>query len=284
MPSATTDDGRTLSWREAGSGPPLLCHPGGPGFSSLYFGELPELAAERTLLLLDPRGTGASDRPADPSAYDLEDYVADVEAVRERLGLERLDLLGHSHGGFVAMAWAGTFPGRVGRLVLASTAPRFTDAIRRVRQDRVASHRHEPYFEDALAALQDQQAGRYASDEELAALYERAGPVLAPLGEDIAPLADAFRAAGINADALKHFNERIAGAMDLRPELRRIDAPTLVIAGERDPFGGPTTDEIAEALPNPTVVTVAGADHFAFLEPGRRAPWSRAVLDFLAGP
>ena len=40
------------------------------------------------------------------------------------------------------------------------------------------------------------------------------------------------------------------------------------------------TDEIAEALPNPTVVTVPG-DHFAFLEPDNRAAWSRAILDFL---
>ena len=283
MPSVRTDDGRTLSWRELGSGPPLFCHPGGPGCSSLYFGGLPELAAERTLLLLDPRGTGDSDRPADPSAYDLEDYAADIEAVRGELGLERLDLLGHSHGGFVAMAWAGTHPDRVGRLVLAGTAPRFTDLIRGRRMERVASHQGRPYFADALAALQDQQAGSYSTDEELLALYERAGPLLAPVGEDITPVADAFRAAGINADALKHSNERVAGTMDLRPLLRRIEAPTLVIHGDRDPFGGATADEIADALPDPRVVTVPGGDHFAFLEPDSRAPWSRAVLDFLAG-
>jgi pimeloyl-ACP methyl ester carboxylesterase len=107
--------------------------------------------------------------------------------------------------------------------------------------------------------------------------------LLAPLGEDITPVADAFWASGINADAMKHFNERIASAMDLRPLPARIDAPTLVLAGERDAFGGPTVDEIAEALPNPTVVNVAGVDHFAFLEPAGRAPWSRALLDFLAG-
>lgn len=272
-----------LAWRELGSGPRLLCHPGGPGCSSLYFGELPQLAAERTLVLLDPRGTGYSDRPAETSAYDLEDYAGDIEAVRERLGLRRLDVLGHSHGGFVAMTWAATYPDRVRRLVLAGTAPRFTDVIRRLRQERVASHRGQRYFEDAVAALRDQQAGNYANDSELAALYERAGPVLAPVGEDIAPVADAFRAAGINADAMKHFNERIAGRMDLRPLLGSIKSPTLVIAGERDPFGGPTTDELAGALPNATVVTVAGADHFAFLEPENRAFWSRAVLDFLAG-
>jgi pimeloyl-ACP methyl ester carboxylesterase len=282
VPSVLTDDARTLAWRAIGSGPPLLLHPGGPGASSRYFGELPELAAARTLLLLDPRGTGQSDRPADPSAYDLEDYAADIEAVRAHLGLDGLDLLGHSHGGFVAMAWAGAHPDRVGRLVLAGTAPRFSDDIRRLRQARVAAHHDRPYFADALAALEDQQAGRYGSDEELVALYERAGPLLAPPDADITPVAAAFRAAGINADAMRHFNTRIAGAMDLRPALAAITAPTLVLAGEHDPFGGATAEEMAAALPDPTLVTIPGADHFPFLEPPHRAAWTRAVLDFLA--
>jgi proline iminopeptidase len=282
VPSLRTVDGRTLSWREVGSGSPLLCQPGGPGCSSRCFGALSDLAAERTLVLLDPRGTGDSDRPAEPSAYDLEDYAADLEAVLEHLGLERLDLLGHSHGGFVAITWGGAFPERVGRLVLAATAARFTDAIREARGERVASHRGRPYFEVAVAALRDQQAGNYTGDDELVALYERAGPLYAPVDVDITPVVDAFRRAGINADALKHFNERIAGGMDLRPQLARVEAPTLVLAGEHDPFGGPTADELAAVLPNATLVTVAGADHFAFLEPEGRASWSRAVLDFLA--
>ena len=105
--------------------------------------------------------------------------------------------------------------------------------------------------------------------------------MLAPLGHDITPVVDALRAAGINADALKHFNERIAGGMDLRPLLERIEAPTLVLAGDQDPFGGPTAEEIAGLLPDPTTATVPGADHFAFLEPDVRAAWSRPVLDFL---
>jgi pimeloyl-ACP methyl ester carboxylesterase len=282
MPSLRTEDGRTLSWREVGSGPALLLHPGGPGCSALHFGELPELAAERTLILLDPRGTGDSDRPADASGYALEDYAADVEAVREALGLERLDLLGHSHGGFVAMVWGGTYPERVGRLILANTTPRFTDAIRGLRMERVGLHQGQPYFQEAVGALQEQQAGNYATDGELVALYERAAPVLAPPGEDITPVFDAFRRSGINADALKHFNERIAGTMDLRPLLRRIEAPTLVLACEHDAFDA-STDEMAAELPNPTIATIPGADHFAYAEsPENRAAWSRAVLDFLA--
>jgi pimeloyl-ACP methyl ester carboxylesterase len=249
----------------------------------VYFGELPELAAERTLLMLDPRGTGASSTPAKASAYALEDYAADIEAVREHLGLQRLSLLGHSHGGFVAMTWAGSHPESVERLILAATATRFTEEIRRARAERVASHSGQPYFADAVAALEAQQAGEYSSDEQLMSLYERAGPLFAPPGEDVAPVIEALRAAGIKADAIKHFNENIAAGMDLRPLLGRIEAPTLVIAGERDAFGGPMTQEIARALPNATAVTIAGADHFPFLEPGHSAGWSRAVLDFLDG-
>jgi pimeloyl-ACP methyl ester carboxylesterase len=282
MPSLRTDDGRTLAWRQLGAGPVLVCHPGGPGGSSIYFGDLPLLAAQRTLVLLDPRGTGGSDRPADPGEYDLEDYVADIEALRVHLGLERIDLLGHSHGGFVAMAWAAEHPDRVDRLVLASTAPRFTDVIRGRRAERVASHQGQPYFADALAALQRQQAGEYTSDAELAALLERAGPLFAPVGADTGVMAGVLSSSGITADAIKHFNERIAATMDLRPGLGRVQAPTLVIAGEDDAFGGATQEDIAAALPRATLVTLPGADHFVFLEPEHAPAFERAVLDFLA--
>ena len=121
----TTRDGRKLGYRQLGNGPVLVCHPGGPGFSSLYFGDLAGLWERYTLVLLNPRGTGGSDKPADTRAYQIDDYVDDVEALREHLGLERVMLLGHSHGGTVAQAYAAKHPGRVRKLVLASTLARF---------------------------------------------------------------------------------------------------------------------------------------------------------------
>jgi pimeloyl-ACP methyl ester carboxylesterase len=280
VPRLTTADGRTLAWNERGSGPPLLCHPGGPGCSSAYYGDLPQLAAERTLILLDPRGTGASDPPADPAGYDLEDYADDVEAVQRHLGIERLDLLGHSHGGFVAMTWAARYPERVGRLVLANTAPRFTDAIRGARQARVASHEGQPYYEDSMEAMRQRAAGRYSSAEELGELYRREGLLEAPVGVDPTPVLDVLARAGDNADALGHFNSRIAGGMDHRPLLAGVPGPVLVITGSEDAFLSGSY-EIAEALPNATLVVLPGADHFPYLEPGHAEPWSRAVLDFL---
>jgi pimeloyl-ACP methyl ester carboxylesterase len=88
--------------------------------------------------------------------------------------------------------------------------------------------------------------------------------------------------AGTNADALRHFNERVSGTMDLRPLLARVDAPTLVIGGELDAFGPSAQEEIAGALPNATLTILAGADHFPFLEPDRREAWQQAVLDFVS--
>jgi pimeloyl-ACP methyl ester carboxylesterase len=281
MPQLQTSDGRTLAWHERGSGPPLILHPGGPGCSSAYFGELPELEAERTLMLLDPRGTGDSDRPADPSAYELEDYAADVEALREHLGLDRIDLLGHSHGGFVAMTWAGNHPERVGRLILSNTAARFTDQIRAHRMARIESHRGQPYFEDALEALDAHREGRYSSDEELTDLFRRDWVLQLAPEVDADPIIEGLTRAGNNADALRHFNEVVSNAMDQRPVLRRIESPTLVITGELDSFGPVPAREIADALPDPTVVVLPGADHFIFLQPEHRPAWSRAVLDFL---
>ena len=101
--SFRTQDGRKLTYRREGSGPLLVCHPGGPGFSSRYLADLGGLGTTRTLVMLDPRGTGGSDAPEDTRAYTTSDYVADVEELREHLGVEQLDLLGHSHGGVVAL-------------------------------------------------------------------------------------------------------------------------------------------------------------------------------------
>jgi aquaporin Z len=92
-----------IQYDRRGEGPLLFCHPGGPGFSGAELGDLGGLGATRTLLLLHPRGTRESG-PAD--SYALDDYVADLEELRASLGEEQIDLLGFSHGGMVAAAYA----------------------------------------------------------------------------------------------------------------------------------------------------------------------------------
>src|SRR6476620_10078643 len=146
MESFRTADGRTLAYRREGAGPLLVCHPGGPGFSSRYFGALAGLGDSFTLILLDPRGTGGSDHPADARAYDIADYVADLDELRWHLGLERMLLLGHSHGGVVAAAYATAHSERVEKLVLASTVARFAQEQDAAMVKMMETRSAEPWY------------------------------------------------------------------------------------------------------------------------------------------
>lgn len=102
MANLTTSDGRKLSYEWQGEGAPLVCHPGGPGIPGALLGDLGGLARSCALVALDPRGVGESDPPSRHS-YALDDCVSDLRHLQTQLGLDRINLLGHSHGSFVAL-------------------------------------------------------------------------------------------------------------------------------------------------------------------------------------
>jgi proline iminopeptidase len=265
--SFRTADGRTLSYRREGSGPLLVCHPGGPGFSSRYFGDLAGLGERFTLVLLNPRGTEGSDRPADPRAYATDDYVADLEELRAHLGLERISLLGHSHGGAVAQAYAAAYPDRVEKLVLASALARFAEGQQAAMEAGMQTKTGEPWYEDALAALEDEQEGRFETDEELAELVMREFPFyFASFGEAEREYLETLRGEVPVADALLLFNKEIFTTFDLRPGLPKIIAPTLVITGEDDFITGPVCAADFASIPDVRTVLLPDSGHFIFVE------------------
>jgi pimeloyl-ACP methyl ester carboxylesterase len=265
--SFLTADGRVLSYRQEGAGPVLVCHPGGPGFSARYFGDLAGLGAHFTLVMLNPRGSEGSDRPSDRRAYATSDYVSDLEELRAHLALERMLLLGHSHGGVVATAYAAAHSDRVERVVLASTLVRFAKEQEAAMQAGMDAKRDEPWYEDAKAALDDEQEGRFESDAELAAIAFREFPFyFADYGADEQAYLETLRDEIPVADALLLFNNEIFETFDLRPELPRITAPSLVITGEDDFITGPVCAADFDTIPNRKTVLIPGCGHFIFVE------------------
>jgi len=281
MERLTTADGRTLAFHRSGSGPTLVCHPGGPGFSALYLGDLAGLDDELELVLLDPRGTGGSDPAPDPRGYATADYAADVEELRRHLGLEQLLLLGHSHGGVVAMEYAATHPDRVERLILASTLPRHGPEQAAVMQQAVAAREGEPWYGDAVQALQAELQGTFADGRELMDLCRRMMPLYyADYGEreqaHVASLADD----ALCVDATRLWEKEIFEHFDMRPLLPSLTMPTLVITGERDFITGPACGaELAEGIPEAEMVVLPGVGHMLFVEAPER--FREAVLSFL---
>ena len=268
MEGLETRDGRRLAYRRTGEGLVLVCHGGGPGFSSLYLGGLAGLGDELELVLLDPRGTGGSAKPSDPRAYAIEDYVSDLEDLREHLGLERMQLFGHSHGGIVAIAYAARHPERVELLILASTLARFSPEQAAAMAVAVESHGDEPWYDDARAALEAEEAGDFETDEELAELTLREFPFyFASYGDDERAYLETLRGDTPNADALRLFNQEQVPSFDLRPELAQIAAPTLVITGEEDFITGPLpAAELSNGIAGAETVLIPGCGHFIFVE------------------
>lgn len=225
-------DSTRLAYHQVGKGGPLICLPGGPMQASAYLGDLGGLSAHRSLVLLDLRGTGDSAVPADPATYRCDRQVDDVEALRAHLGLDRIDLLGHSAGGALAVLYAARYPDRIGRLVLVSPSPRAVD-VQITDSDRrqVAElRRGEAWFPDAFAAFE-----RIWSGDPTAADWTAIAPFTYGRWDAVSQAHLAQEASQQNADAAAVYYSAGALAPEAtRSALAHLQARVLLVAGEND--------------------------------------------------
>ncbi|MGX1567136.1 alpha/beta fold hydrolase [Streptomyces sp. NPDC055506] len=278
MPIFSAPDGTRLACHIRGEGEPLVVLPGGPMRASAYLGNLGGLDAHRQLVLLDLRGTGRSEIPADPTTYRCDRLVDDVEALRRHLGLERMDVLAHSAGGSLAMRYAARHPDRLGRLALITATP-WALGMPATPEDRLAAARQrasEPWFADAFPAFEAWLAGTGDFD-----------PVLVPFF--YGRWDDTARShADREDDETNDYAAEVYGADGAydpdatRTGLARVAASVLVLAGEMD--GGPSpalARRTADAFPAAELAVQPGAGHYPWLDdPG----WFvRRVTAFLSG-
>jgi proline-specific peptidase len=272
-------DGTHLAYHENGVGAPLICLPGGPARASRYLGDLGGLSAHRRLVLLDQRGTGKSAIPDDPVTYRCDRIVEDVEALRAHLGLEQVDILGHSAAGNIVTLYAARYPQRVASAVLVAPGWRasgleFSDdewfgAMRR--------RRHEPWFATAFAAMNALNDGDVNQANRLAA-----APLWFGRWTDAAREYMESEPAQVSRQAQDGF--RVAGAFGdparTRAALAGLSAPVLLLGGELDPAPTPRLiNEFAELFPNATAVIQPAAGHTPWIDDPRE--FVDAVAGFL---
>ncbi|MDN0198480.1 alpha/beta hydrolase [Streptomyces sp. S.PNR 29] len=269
MPTFTAPDGTTLAYHVSGDGPPLVCLPGGPMQDSVYLGDLGGLTAHRTVIRLDLRGTGRSAAPADPATYRCDRQVADVEALRRELGLDRLHLLAHSAGANLAALYTAQHPDRVAGLALITPSV-FAVGIDITADDRLRTarlRRDEPWFPSAYASLEAVTEGRATPDA-----WQAIAPFWFARWDKEA---QAFREAEDrqrNQEAAAVYASDGAFSPDTtRTVLADFQAPVLVLAGEADVAAPPQVmAEYAALFPNAELVVQPGAGHFPWLDDGGR--------------
>ena len=221
--------------------PALVLSPSLGSTLAMWDPQVPALARSHRVIRHDHRGHGRSPVPSAP--YALTDLGGDVLALLDALGLERVDWCGLSLGGMVGMWLAAHAPERIGRLALCCTSAQL--GPRATWEERIATVR-----EGGTEAIADAGIGRWLTDD-----YAAAHPDVAAWLRAMIAGTDDEGYIGCSA-AIEH--------MDLRGDLGRIRAPTLVIAGADDPATPPEHGErIAAGIAGARLEVVPDAAHLA---------------------
>ncbi|MGY1624665.1 3-oxoadipate enol-lactonase [Geodermatophilus sp. SYSU D00965] len=205
--------------------------------------QVPALAERFRVVTYDTRGHGSSPAPQGP--YTLDDLVDDVVALLDRLGVPRAHVAGLSLGGMTAMRLAAREPDRVGRIAALCT-----------------SAKTEPQgFLDRAAAARSGGTAPLAS----AVVSRWLTPPFAARNPDLVARLEAM-VAGADDEGYASCAEVVAH-LDLRDDLGRITAPTLVVSGADDPALPPDHQQaIADGIAGAELVSVRPGAHLANLE------------------
>jgi proline iminopeptidase len=212
------------------------------------------------VVLYDQRGMGGSSAPSADDGYGLDQYVADLDALRIGIGLAKIHLLGHSFGGLVAMAYAAAHPDRVESLTLISSrAPDWDD-------HKTAIGSFEQRFSKLLAEKKlpsnpPPSVGDDCREQSSAFL-----PVLFA-DPDFTGAIEETKTTSCSIH-VRDATEKLHPGSDLRPKLKTFTAPTLVLIGDADPFGeemGQATAKAFEAA-SAQYAVLPRCGHFPWIE------------------
>lgn len=264
-----TPDGRVW-YGKAGSqaGVPLLTLHGGPGVGHDYLEPLEQLGDERTVVFYDQLGCGKSDVPDDGRFWTAGYFADEIDTVRNTLGLERVHLLGHSWGGFLALEYMARKPDGVVSLTLASTAASaaaFAEAARGLL----------PCLpEDVRATIERCEAEGTTDSPE----YQEAS--LAFIGKHVyrgeQPWPDCLLRSLANMGASPLYGTMwgpsefsVTGTLkdwDRTSVLGQINVPTLVTCGRHDEATPTLAEEVAGQIAGAKLVVFEDSAHLAHIE------------------
>ena len=265
-----------------GQGEPLLLMHGGPGADHWTLQQFRRLADRFTLVFYDHRCNGRSVGPP-VASMTWENLTADADALREALGFEHWNVLGHSFGGEVALEYAIRYPARVSRLILLDTGG---DA-RLSRDDAARILAGRGYGRRTINLVRRFFTGRIAPREMAPAMLRFGGAYYHRRGLSLLWLMARDLVHGewrtkMRPEALIFAGRELLRGWSVMDRLGRVAAPTLVMAG-RDDFIFPPEHQaaLAAGIPDARLHIVERAGHNPHAE--QPAEVLGAVSDFLRG-
>jgi pimeloyl-ACP methyl ester carboxylesterase len=272
-----------LHYVEAGEGPLVLMLHGFPQFWYQWRHQIPALVeAGFRVVAPDMRGYNLSDKPHGVRAYRLELLARDVERLILACGERTATVVGHDWGAMVAWITAMRHPGRVGRLAILNVPhpARFLEGFLSPKQLLRSSYMF--FFQIPRLPEEVIRAGDFA----LLRSALRRDPVRPGTfaAEDIERYVEAMARPGALTATLNYYRALLRNMRETRALLERIEAPVLVIWGERDRF---LSRKLAEPprlwVPNLLrVERLPDASHWVAEDRSREV--NTLLLDFLRSP
>ncbi len=262
--NGTTFDapGARIYFHTVGSakGAPLVVVNGGPGFDHTYLhcsNVWAEFGKTHRVVLYDQRGNGRSPAQAD-AALTLGAQIDDLDAVRAHIGADRMDLMGHSWGGYLAMAYAARHPEHVAHLVIVdSAAPKWSETITLF----------EDVFPETMAQRRSTNYANVLGDAAAAAENIRLYLTMLFYSPE---KRQEFMANASNyhyTSAINQAVNRDLARYDLNPELEKFRFPALVVTGRFDMNVAPLTAvKIHNAIRGSKFLVFERSGHLPFFE------------------
>ena len=255
-----------------GQGLPILLLHGGPGAASYYMEPLAErLAEHRPVVIYDQLGCGRSDEPEDVSLWTVDRSVAEVDQVREALGLDRCHLLGQSWGGWLSIDYMARGPQGIAGLVLASTSASIPQFMAEAR--RLIEQLPEPA---GSTLIELGERGAYDDPEYLAAVdlfYHHHLCRMDPWPEALVKSTQQMDGNQVYLTMNGPTEFDVIGLLrewDRTADLGKIPNPTLITCGRYDEITPACSRTILEGLPDGRMEVFEHSAHVAHLEEGER--------------
>lgn len=264
-------NGTRLYYETIGEGIPIVVVHGGPGMDHSYMlPQMAKLGRGYKLIFYDQRAMGKSSLDVDTTSMTVDTFVEDLEGIRKAFNLTKMNLLGHSWGGLIAMFYATKYPDHLQSLILSNT----TAASSELRSMGFRMMAQRASKEDSVA-----QAAIAASDG-----FKKRDP-----GTMSRFLRLLFRGSfhdkryadslSLNFDStyssrsvLVRFLSRDPNlrSYDLHPLLDTVRCPTLIIAGADDRMAPGTNEQIHDRIRGSELVMLEDCGHFPFIEAPRK--------------
>jgi len=273
-----SNNGAEIYYKTIGSGIPIVVLHGGPGMEHTYFlPHLNQFTDTYQFIFFDQRISGKSSWLVDSSLISMEAFTSDIEAIRKHFNLKKINLLGHSWGGLLAMWYATNYPEKLESLTLVSTIP-----ANKAYETEAMERNQSNFREKDLATMQELRNSEGIKAGEKASILQ-----LYKLNFSGAFFARSYLDS-LFLDLPENFGERqrrlafLMGDLasyDLYDKLPNIKAPTLLIHGDYDATPLKAIEKIKENIPNSQLVVLKNTGHFPFIE--SKTSFKQALDQFL---